>query len=200
MRVLLTGAATELGRLLAAGLRADHHLRLSDAADLVTDLEFARCGLGHDEATDHLVAGIEAIVYPVPAHPAGAPATEWLDASTRCTYNLLLAAAEAGVRRVVVLSTLDILRAYDPDLAVAEDWRPRPTCEADELGPHLAEMVAREFAHSGRLEVVVLRLGHLVEAEAARRLPYDPMWVDGRDVVGAVRVALEQPLARFTVS
>lgn len=200
MRVLLTGAATELGRLLAAGLRPDHDLRLTDAAELVTDLEFVRCDLGHDEATDHLVAGIDAIVYPVPAFPAGVPASAWLDASTRCPYNLLLAAVETGVRRAIVLSTLDIFRAYAPDLAVAEDWRPRPTCEAGELGPHLAEMTAREFAHSGRLEVAVLRLGHVVEAEAARRLPYDAMWVDGRDVVGAVRVALEQPLARFTVT
>jgi len=199
MKLLLTGASSDLGRLLAEDLRRDHDLRLTDPAELVTDLDFVRSDLGHDESIGALVAGVHAIIHTgyVPSGPESA--NQWLDANTRCTYNLLLAAADAGVSRVLYLSTLDMFRAYDVDLAVAEDWRPRPSLEADELGPYMGEFVAREFAHSGELEVVVLRLGHVVTAEQARQVPFDPMWIDARDVGDGVRAALGRPVRGFGV-
>jgi hypothetical protein len=101
-----------------------------------------------------------------------------------------MAASEAGVERVLLLSTLDLFRAYAEDMVVTEDWRPRPGCEPDTLGPHLAEFVAREFAHSHALRILILRLGHVVTAEEARELDYDPMWLDARDAVAAVDAVL----------
>ena len=199
MRVLITGAASDLGQVLAEGLSADHSLRLTDRQSLQTDLDFARCDLSHEEETDELVAGVDAIVHSADRPVDGEGADQWLDANTRCTYNLLMAASEAEVKRVVYLGSLDVFRAYDPDMTVAEDWRPRPSLAGEELGPHMGEFVAREFAHSGRLEVVILRLGHVVKEEEARQLPFDPMWVDARDLVGGVRAALEQPIRDFAV-
>ena len=199
MKVLITGAASRLGQLLARGLSADHSLRLTDRQDLSTELEFARSDLGHGEDTDELVTGVDAIVHPAYAAADGEGPDQWLDASTRCIYNLLLAASEADVKRVIYLGSLDVFRAYDPDMTVAEDWRPRPSLEAEELGPHMGEFVAREFAHSGLLEVVILRLGHVVAEEEARQQPFDPMWLDERDVVGGVSAALEQPVRDYAV-
>lgn len=199
MKVLITGAASDLGQLLAEGLSAEHSLRLTDRQDLATSLDFVRSDLDHGEDTEGLVAGVDAIVHPAFVAADGEGADQWLDASTRCTYNLLTAASEAGVKRVVYLGSLDIFRAYDPHMVVAEDWRPQPSLEPEELGPYMGEFVAREFAHTGLLEVIILRLGHVVSAEEARQLPYDPMWVDGRDVVGGVEAALEQPVRGFAV-
>ena len=48
---------------MAEGLRDAHSLRLTDRTAVDTDLEFVRCELGHDESTDLLVAGIDAIVH-----------------------------------------------------------------------------------------------------------------------------------------
>ena len=56
MRVLITGAASPLGQAIAARLRTDYQVRLTDREEVSTDLEFVRSDLGHDEATDALVA------------------------------------------------------------------------------------------------------------------------------------------------
>jgi hypothetical protein len=50
----------------------------------------------------------------------------------------------------------------------------------------LAWAIARE----GRLSVVVLRLGTVVRAEESAGRPFDPLWVDQRDAVEAVWLAL----------
>ena len=200
MNILITGAATPLGKHLAAGLRVGHQLRLTDRTPIDTDLEFVPSELGHDESTDRLVEGVETIIHQAYLPREGDGASDWLDASTRRTYNLLLAASEAGVKQVIYLSTLDLFLPYDEDLTVAENWRPRPTCQPDRLGPHLGEFIAKEFAHSHALKVLILRLGHIVTAAEAKEQKFDPMWVDVRDVVGAAESALGQSLREFGVA
>ena len=199
MNLLLTHAASPLGQALAQGLRSSHQLRLSARAVLDTDLDFVRSELGHDESTDELVAGIDAIVYlPEPA-PQTNDSSAWIDACTRCTYNLLLAASSAGVKQVIYLSTLDLFLPYDEDMTVNERWRPQPSCEPHILGPYLGEFVAEEFAHQHALQLVCLRLGHVIRAEEAKGKPFDPMWIEINDVVQAVQHTLEKELPRFAV-
>jgi nucleoside-diphosphate-sugar epimerase len=110
-----------------------------------------------------LCRGVETIVLaPATADAEGGRA--WLDSCTRGTYDLLCAAAEASVQRVVVLSTLDLFLAYPAAFKVGADWRPRPSTVPAQLGPHLAEFVAREFARGSHLCVAVVRLGHVGDA------------------------------------
>ena len=87
----------------------------------------------------------------------------WLDTCTRGTYDLLCAACETGgvVERVVVLSTLDLFAAVPAAFKIGSDWQPRPSTDPRQLSPHLTEFVAREFARSSPLSVVIARLGHL---------------------------------------
>ena len=199
MHLLITHATSPLGRALADGLKSSHQLRLSGRTNLNTNLEFIRSDLGHDESTDELVAGIDTIIYlPEPA-PQTDTSSAWIDASTRCTYNLLLAASNAGVKQVIYLSTLDLFLPYDEDMTVNERWRPRPSCEPDILGQHLGEFVAREFAHEHALQVLCLRLGHAIRAEDAKGKPFDPMWIALDDVVEGLRNALQKDLPRFAV-
>lgn len=198
MNILLTGAGTDLGRALTAGLAADHQLRLTDRRPLESEREFVQSDLGHDESTDRLVAGVEAIVHQPGPGVREADGPAWIDACTRCTYNLLLAAAEADVKQVVLLSTLDLFLPYDEDMTVGETWRPRPSCEPRVMGLHLSEFVAKEFVHQRALDILVLRLGHVVEADDAGQ-PFDPMWVASADVVRAVRAALERDGARSQI-
>lgn len=192
MKVLITGAASSLGQALAAGLRAGYQLRLTDSASLETDLEFVASDLGHDERTDALVEGIDAIVHLAYAPREGDAENDWLDANSRRHYNLLLAASEANVRCVVLLSTLDLFQPYDADMTVAENWQPLPNTSPAQLGAHLAEFTAREFAHSNALDIVVLRLGHVVHADQVAGQPFDPMWLDERDAASAVERVLQK--------
>lgn len=190
MRVLITGAGSAAGRAVTAELRRRRHrLRLTDRRRLRTDLEFVQSRLGHTRATDALLEGMKAVVH-IPGPPgAGAEAADWIDACTRCTYNVLTAAVRAGVERCVYLSTLDLFAAYDEDLRVTPEWRPRPTTEPEVMAPGLGEFVAREFAQTKQISLTVVRLGHLAE-DGASGEP-DPMAVDPREAGEAVASAVE---------
>ena len=157
MNILITQGKSSLAAALASRLSASYAVRLTDVdgGDGVS-----QCDLGHDSATDDLVRGIDAIIHiGYNAVDSGDP-SELLDYHTRGTYNLLTAAAEAGVSRCVYLSTLRLLEDYEENLTVTEKWRSLPPSEDPLLlSCHLGEIVCKEFARDGLIDVVTLRLG-----------------------------------------
>lgn len=187
--VLITCAEGRLAGAIAKRLTKSRDVRLTSTVDVRSDHPFVRSDLDHTQATDKLVRGLEAIVH-LARPPAGANDEERIDYCTRQTYNLLFAAKAQGVRKIVLLSSLDAFTDYDDDFEVDEDWRPLPSTDAVSLPNHLAEFTCREFAREKTLTVVVLRLGHVVRAEDVAGKPYDSMWVDERDVAQAVEGAL----------
>ena len=106
----------------------------------------------------------------------------------RSTYNLLLAAAQHGVKNIVYLSSLAIMTGYPEDLAVDEDWRPLAKGDSPGLAEYLGEVVCREFAREGKIHAVVLRLGNVVQGEGDRRaaLRRAPGRAEGRRPGGLV--------------
>ncbi len=159
MKVLITSANSRTGGFVAMQLgHAEHDLRLTDVSGGISGTVV--CELGDDSATDDLVAGIDAIVHIGYEGQAYDDPSRMIDYHTRCTYNLLWAAAEAGVPRVVNLSTLRLMEAYEENLAVTENWRSRPSAsDLPMLCAHLCEVVCKEFARDQMLEVANLRLG-----------------------------------------
>ncbi len=212
--LLITSASSPLAQSLANGLRDRYPIRLTERVPVRTEHEFVQCELGHDRSTNLAVQGARAIVHvaePLSAETGG----QQIDYQTRCNYNLLTAAAEEGVPRVVLLSTLDLMTPYDPTFTVSETWTPRPVPEPRVLARHLCEYTAREFAREGRLTIVTLRLGRVVNADDVKDRPFDPLWLDERDMIQAVAAALEakidnkwsvfhiqaeSPRARFSVA
>lgn len=190
--VLVTSAQSRLAQAVADALSPDWQVRLTAPSDVPTTHQFRREELSHNAATVELVRGMDAVVHLAEA-PPGTGAAEQIDYCTRCTYHLLRAAAQEGVRRLVYLSSLAMLTAYDPDFDVTEDWRPLASGEATGLPAYLGEFTCREFARQGPLHVVVLRLGRVVGAEEVAGTPFDPLWVERRDVAEAVRLVLAVP-------
>ena len=158
MKVLITSGAAVRSTALADHLAQSHEIRLTERAPVETTHEFVQCGLGHDGSTNLLARGMDAIIHAVEALP-GEDASAQLDAATRCTYNLLMAAAEEGVPQVVLLSTLELMADYPDGYRVNERWRPLPRTQPPTLSKHLAEQVSREFAREGKVAVTILRLG-----------------------------------------
>lgn len=188
--ILITSAEHRLAGLLADDLSSDHHVLLTARTPVAGNHRFQQSDLGHEAPTSELVREIDAIVHvaePLPSDDLPAQ----IDQQTRCTYNLLLAAAQANVRRVVYLSTLEMLTAYDADFLVEETWAPRPALTGPSLPKYLGEYTCREFARVTGLEVTVLRLGTLVDASRMRG-EIDPMWLSEQDAVRAVRLALNR--------
>ena len=165
MNILITSAETRLSQELAASLGATHRVRLTATSNVESGLpqnaEFVLSELNHDSSTNDLVRGMDAIVHSGHVDP-DASESDQLDAALRHTYNLLWAATEEGVSRVVYLGSLSVLDKYDEDYVVTERWKPVPTTDVPVLGYHLGEFICKEFAREHKVRVISLRLGHLL--------------------------------------
>lgn len=199
MTVLVTGAATPVGQVLATGLSDEHQVRLTDRQDALSPRLIEVGDLQELSFAEKVTAGVDAIVHVPVTTPE--PSTEverlaQLDWAMRSTYNLLHAAVNVGVQRCVLISSLSVMEGYPSDWLVTEQWKPKPLPAMDGLAYHLSELIAREFARATPLAVICLRWGKLVREEQVRNLPFDPLWLDERDAVRAVCNALTMPLER----
>ena len=197
--VLITSAHSQLAQAIAAKLTGAYQVHLTSPIDVVCDYLFEHNELGPDDSTNALVRGADAIVH-VAAPLPDSDQSERIDYCTRCTYNLLKAATDEGVRTVVYLSSLNMMLGYDEDYEVIEDWRPLISSNGENLSAYLGEFTCREFAHESKLRVVVLRLGKVVRADDVQGKPFDPLWVDQRDVAQAVSKTLDGWLINETMS
>lgn len=180
MHILLTSAASPLAQRLAEELKISHTLRLTERQMMKSEHEFVLADLGHDASTNLLVRGVDAVIH-VDAMADGADTGAQIDQSTRCTYNLLMAAAAEGVKRVVYISTLDLMAAYDGYLYDTR-WQPRPTTAPSTLTKFLGESTCKEFAREGKVAVTVLRLAaeaspkNIADAIADALTDEQPVW------------------------
>lgn len=160
MNLLINGSPTETGRAVVAQLAdSGHELRLTAMAPYESQ-DIVVCALEHDDATDELVSGIDAIINVGYQDEVEMPPTFHLDYYTRRTYNLFWAAANAGVKRVINLSTLRLMAEYEENLVVTENWHSKPLAsDINLLCAHLVEIICKEFARDRKFEVANLRLG-----------------------------------------
>ena len=206
MEILITGAASRLGRAVAEALEG-HSLRLVDESPV--ELPAASRGETPDESAGdtaqgslldqdfvwRAVRGMDAVIHtgePPPDLPESEVEREkhLLELATRGTHQLFKAAVEAKVKRFVYGGTLDLFRPYPDDVYISERWKPLPEPDMPAMSRYLGEHTAREFARDYMVTVTGLRLGTLVsEEEVAGQAP-DLLWLDYRDAAQAFRLAL----------
>ena len=174
MRVAIIGADRPWGARLAAELGAGFEVVALGAADSSDQ----QVNLLQREALDAVLAGVEAIVLAAGGDPTGDDEGAMLDIAARGTYVALTAACAVGIEKAVLLSSLDLVRAYPEEYLVDPQWNALPQAEARVLAPLMAELVGREIARTGQVEVRCLRLGTLGAETTAD------------DAVAAVRQAL----------
>lgn len=197
MNILITSAGSELARNIAEALAEEHTLRLTELYPVDSiDGRFVQSELGHDESTNELVRGMDTIIHIAEIPPdllaeADQPDNYAIDYQTRCTYNLLMAASEEGVKHAIYASTLRLFEQHGEDWTVTESWRPRPSVDSFVLSKHLGEFTCREFGREGKLNVTCLRLGNLVTADTEASTGPDSMWLEMHDAVAAFQGALE---------
>lgn len=173
MKILLTGADRPLGGVLCRSLAAKYEIAAVGEAE-ETGEELGGCSYRSTDLCDpanvkDILDGVERIVHTQPFDPlvgTGVQAEqELLDRSARGTYVLAMAAVEAQIERLVLVSQIALMQDYPDDYIVAETWAPLPRAEAESLAPYMAELVGREIARQGQLEVVCLRFGSLGAAD-----------------------------------
>lgn len=200
MRILVSEGTSRIGSALLRALPTEHRIRiLSDEAALDTDrrrIEAVPASLTDAQTFWHAVRGVDAVVLtgqvttPLPTDDLERERA-LLDIATRGTHALFEAAVDAGVRRFVYCSTLELFRGVPDDVYVSEQRRPDPGTDMRYLSHHLAEQVTREFARAHAVTVTVLRLGRLEsEDDPVGGGEPDLMWLDPRDAAAAVVLAL----------
>jgi UDP-glucose 4-epimerase len=169
-------------------------------------------------------AGKDAVVH-VAARPNiwSGTAEEIVHVNVMGTWNVLHAAEEAGVKRVVLCSSDSVMgftvmsgRLCAPDYAPVDGAHPLRPSDPYALSKLLGEQIGRSFVQRGKLEVVALRPVFVlypqmygeVKARAKDPAAYKgpavggpsaagggPLWhyVDPRDVARAFRLALDVP-------
>jgi len=168
-RVLVTGGSGRLGRFVVDELAAHWEVSVLDIEPPAQAVAFAQADVLDLDAVIASVAGHEAVV-----HLAGIDADvdshekDYFETNVQGTWNVLHAAERAGVRKVVVASSvaaLGIDRARMPDyLPVDEAHALRPV-DAYGLSKKVTEVVGRSFARRGALDVVCLRPTLIVRPE-----------------------------------
>lgn len=193
MHLLVTGADSLLARAFIASLPPDVTVRAVDAA-FATPLPGAETLTGQLRDTDFTTAALEGVTHVVhlaPLYTRLGDATASLDEATRGSYQLAKAAAEAGVQRLLLGSTLDFFAPVWDDYRADESWRPRPQPTLEQLCPYLAEVALREVARVTNLTTLCLRLGAVVDDAYAASNPYDRRWLHVEDAVAALLRGLE---------
>lgn len=194
-RVLITGATGGIGLLLAERLADDYELIQHGRTPKNEEQEevLRKADLEDLDEVRQLMDGVDVV-----CHLAGAasPESEWedvLSANIVGLRNVLEAAREAGVRRVVFASSNHAMGMYDRH----EEWPvyPHQLPRGDSLygvSKIFGEALGRFYHDEFGLEFIALRIGWVTEDPlAAEEDILRAMWLSPADCTRVVRCAIE---------
>jgi uronate dehydrogenase len=198
-RLLLTGAAGGLGRVLRPRLKRHCTvLRVSDIADLgaaAAGEEVVAARLEDKTAVLNLLGGVDAVVH------LGAVSTEHsfedvLPANLVGTYHVYEAARKQGVRRIVFASSNHVTGFYRQDEVIGPKAPMRPDGYyglSKAFGENLAQFYWDRYA----IETVSLRIGSAFPEPKGRRML--ATWLSYDDLERLVLAALTAPVVGHSV-
>ena len=193
--VVLTGAAGRIGRTVASELEGRWDLRLTDTR---TDDGVARLDVldvSDLDACRAAFAGADAVVHLAADPSPDASFDDLLTPNLFGPYAVARAAAEVGVRRLVLASSLHAVSGLPMTLQRRPSDAPRP---GNLYGASKAwsEAVGAMTAATTGTSVVALRIGyfHVDRPAADADVVERSAWLSGRDAAELVRAAVEADL------
>jgi uronate dehydrogenase len=198
-RILVTGAAGEIGSTLRRGLSGAYTLlRLSDVRAMPaaqSGEETVQTDLTDASSVDALMHGIDCVVH-LGGVPREAPWGAILHNNIEGTYNVFEAARAHGVKRIVFASSNHTIGYYRVGRRVGVDEPVRPDSRYG-VSKVFGEALGRLYADKHGLEVACLRIGSF------RKEPGDfrqlATWISPRDTVQLVRRCIDAPAFHFLV-
>jgi len=176
-RLLVTGAAGALGRVLREALVQDvgpnrewAQLRVSDRAplsDARPHEEVVICDLADREAMERLLVGVDAVVH-LGGQSVETPFEGICEANIKGVFNLYEAARLAGCNRVVMASSNHVTGCYDQGEFVSPEMPARPDGYYG-VSKLFAEGMASMYFDRYGIETVSLRLGSVIPKAEDRR-------------------------------
>lgn len=202
MTVLLTGAAGHIGGVLAPALaREGLDVRLTDVTpidDVPAGCTARTADLREYDQVRALTEGASAVVH-LGAIPSEAPFEDIMENNIRTAHNVLEAARQCGVSRVVLASSLHATGFYPG----RETVRPADPVRPDTfygVSKVTLEALGYLYARKCGLDVVCLRIGSFEAEPSGSR--HRATWLSYDDAVRLVLAALRGPLPdeRFLVT
>ncbi|EPN46769.1 hypothetical protein A244_23083 [Pseudomonas syringae pv. actinidiae ICMP 18807] len=199
-RLLLTGAAGGLGKVLRETLRPySHILRLSDIAEMapaVDDREEVQvCDLADKDAVHRLVEGVDAIL-----HFGGVSVErsfeEILGANICGVFHIYEAARRHGVKRVIFASSNHVIGFYRQDETIDAHSPRRPDSYYGLSKSYGEDMASFYFDRYG-IETVSIRIGSSFPEPQNRRMM--STWLSFDDLTQLLERALYTPDVGHTV-
>lgn len=200
-RLLLTGAAGEIGSVLRPALRgaADklrwHDLRpIAGAApgEEVMDGDITLPGVA-----EAAMQGVDCVIHlaGIPRETGGTP-EEIVNTNVVGTFRMFEAARLAGARRFIFASSNHVIGFYRADRPVGTDVLPRPSGHYGASKVY-GETLGRLYADKHGMEVACLRIGAFrAKPGNARELG---AWISHRDMAQLVRRCVETPSFHYLV-
>lgn len=199
-RLLLTGAAGGLGKVLRQRLRPYANiLRLSDIGEMAPaegpNEEVVRCDLADKAGVHQLVEGVDAIL-----HFGGVsverPFEEILGANICGVFHIYEAARRHGVKRVVFASSNHVIGFYKQDQRLDANSPRRPDGYYGLSKSYGEDMASFYFDRYG-IETVSIRIGSSFPEPANRRMM--STWLSYDDLTQLIERALYTPNVGHTV-
>ena len=192
MRVLITGAAGSVGKVVARGLSKFHHIRGFDL-DTMPEIKDSQKGdLKDYNAVYNAVTDMDAVV-----HLGGLPGGDDWDALLQSnfigTYHIFEAMRQANVKRIAYASRAGIFSLYPKSLKRTSELIPRPVGHYT-VSKVFGESLAYSYSHQYALECVCVRIGNF---KLERDLPEHPHHLSHGDCVRVFERAITQPNVKF---
>lgn len=201
LRVLITGAAGNIGRSLRRQLRDRYRLlRLVDIAPqepAVAGEEVATADIRDIAAMERSMEGIDCVI-----HLAGVPEEDsWeriLPLNIEGCYNVFEAARRQGVRRVVFASSNHAVGFHRRETFIDTLVPPRPDGRYG-VSKVFGEAVGRLYADKYGLSVACLRIGSFRPSDRPSEPRHLLTWISHRDMAQLAQRCVEHPSYHFTV-
>jgi uronate dehydrogenase len=197
-KILITGAAGDVGSHLRRELAGRYELRLSDirpVRNLAPGEEFVRGDCASLQDMLRATKGVAAVVH-LGGFSVEGPWEVILRANIVGTYNVFEAARRNGVRRLVFATSNHAVGFYRRDETIDHRVYPRPDSRYG-VSKVFGEALGSLYADKYGMEVVCMRIGNLAPRPVdKRRLS---IWISPRDLAQLVGIAIDRPDIRFEI-
>src|SRR5258705_11070 len=197
-RVLITGAAGHIGRVLRAGFQGHYALRLADIApqaEARPGEEIVTADITKLEDLRPVMEGVDVAV-----HLAGIPDEDsWekiRDMNIEGCYNVFEAARQAGVKRVVVASSNHAVGFHRRDRMIDDTATLRPDSRYG-VSKVFGEALGRMYADKHGMSVACMRIGSFRPDDAPTAPRHLYTWISHRDMVQLTKRCIDSPDFHF---
>lgn len=206
-KILITGMSGVVGGIVGRAI-ADRYTLCALSRTPIDGVETVIADIRDVASMTPAFAGIDTVVH-FAAYCAG-DGIRHIDVNIRGSYNLLEAAAVAGVKRVVYVSSGAVQEAYEreaPYLSMVKSEL-HDTSDPAPVLTHLdpvrplrmygvakacVEIMGRMYAETGRLSVICLRLGRVRPDDRPHNPREVAVYLSHRDLIQLVEKSIEAP-------